>query len=447
MFERVKRLIGYNQPIQNRNEESIISLPTNNLSYIYSFEDILNNVNTNDFLKIPEINKAIDLIAGQIGQITIGLWQNTDKDDVRQKNQLSRIIDIAPNKYMTKAELMTNLAIDYFIEGNAILVPKYHKTDGRYYLSELIYKPWRGHCYTRQDKYGGYVVNIDGVDFFPDEVIHLKRLRSHNTTWEGLGLREVLKDTVNNLVVSNNKMALFTKGSIFPKAIFSVDTDAVPSGGGANNEYSTAPIDITNPDNLLTTANNTSNKNENNFGQNVVDRYLEMSSDGYMLVPGKLIKVEQIKPTNIKDTALIESIKTMREVISFTFGLPSYILLGQKFDEKERNSWVNDVVRPFVNTYTQELTRVLLHSPDYYFKANVKSLMSFDFDKRAESVSLLIRDGVITNNEAREELNYGRIDDEGADKLKQLENYVDLDGSRRVRKFREAEKQEAEDEK
>ena len=160
-------------------------------------------------------------------------------------------------------------------------------------------------------------------------------------------------------------------------------------------------------------------------------------NEDYILIPGKIAKVEQIKPTNIKDTALIEAVKSLRETISLVFGLPQDVILGGKFDDKARNAFINDTIRPFMNLYCQELTRVLLFSDNYYFKPHTKSLMSMDFDKRADSVSQLVRDGIITNNEAREELGYSKVDDEDADKLRQLENYVELDGTRRRRRYLE----------
>ena len=243
------------------------------------------------------------------------------------------------------------------------------------------------------------------------------------------------------------------RGAIYPKMILAVDTDAVPVSRSMRNGTSTNPIDISNPGVTTTTGavditNSYANFSNNqtaaeiradsakNFGENIIKRYLDMGeNEDYIIIPGKIAKVEQVKPTNIKDTALIEAVKSLRETISLVFGLPQDVILGGKFDDKARNAFINDTIRPFMNLYCQELTRVLLFSNSFYFKPHTKSLMSMDFDKRAESVSQLVRDGIITNNEAREELGYSKVDDENADKLRQLENYVELDGTRRRRKF------------
>ena len=425
-------------------------------NYIYmDNQDFFNIPRTKDFLRIPEISRAIELIAGQAGQITVGLWENSEDGDIRHKNELSKIVDYAPNKLMGKQEFMTNIVIDYFIEGNVVLIPTYHKEDDRYYLSNITYKPWRYHCHAQGDGNGGYSIFVDGKEFSPNDVIHLKRLRSRNNQWEGMGLREVLKDTVDSLTVSNSKMNTFMRGAIFPKMILSVDTDAVPISKADRGIGSTNPIDITNPGNAKNTGpvdiNNSFGSFGNNqpieeikansaknFGENIIKRYLDMGeNEDYILIPGKIAKVEQIKPTNIKDTALIEAVKSLRETISLVFGLPQDVILGGKFDDKARNAFINDTIRPFMNLYCQELTRVLLFSDNYYFKPHTKSLMSMDFDKRADSVSQLVRDGIITNNEAREELGYSKVDDEDADKLRQLENYVELDGTRRRRRYLE----------
>ncbi|MBQ5903597.1 MAG: phage portal protein, partial [Alistipes sp.] len=84
----------------------------------------------------PEIVTAVNTIAKLIGSMTIHLMENTERGDIRVRSPLSELVDIRPNRYMTRSALIQWLVRTLYLDGrgNAVIFPR---TD-RGQLRELI---------------------------------------------------------------------------------------------------------------------------------------------------------------------------------------------------------------------------------------------------------------------------------------------------------------------
>ena len=117
----------------------------------------------------PEVRTAIDTIARLIGAMTIHLMQNTERGDIRVINGLSNVVDITPNKYMTRANFVRWIVKTMLLDGdgNAVVYPKTRAG----YLQEMIPIPAAFTSFITDGEWG-YKVVIAGKEYKPDRVLH-----------------------------------------------------------------------------------------------------------------------------------------------------------------------------------------------------------------------------------------------------------------------------------
>ena len=168
----------------------------------------------------PELCTAVDTIAKLIGSMTIQLMQNTDAGDVRIRNELSRKMDINPNRDMTRANFIQWIVRTMILEGNgnAVVYPETRKG----YLNNLQPIPAAYTAFVPDD--WSYRVIISGKDYSPDRVLHFVLNPGSYYPWMGEGYRVALADVANNLKQAATTEKGFMSSKWKPSIIVKVDS-------------------------------------------------------------------------------------------------------------------------------------------------------------------------------------------------------------------------------
>ena len=340
----------------------------------------------------PEVCTAVDAIARLVGAMTIHLMRNTDRGDIREVNELSRAVDITPNRYMTRSNFISWIVRTMYLEGrgNAVVYPV---TDGGY-LRELRPVPPAFASFVPDGPYS-YTVLIDGRPYDPENVLHFVLNPNSFYPWMGDGFQLTLGDVANNL-----KQALMTEKGFMsskwkPSLIVKVDalTDEFSSPTGR---------------------------------KKLLESYAMSGEAGEpWLIPAEQFDVQQVKPLTLSDLALADFVKIDKTTVASILGVPPFVLGVGEFKRDAWNAFISTTIMPLAENLQQELTKKLLYSPDLYFRFNSRSLYNYDLkDLAAVADEQYIR-GIMSGNEVRSWL--GLEPKDGLDELVILENYLPID--------------------
>lgn len=337
----------------------------------------------------PEVLTAVDTIARLVGSMTIHLMQNTSMGDVRVVNELSRRVDIAPNRLMTRSNFIRWIVRTMLIEGdgNAIVYPRTENG----YIRELLPIPA---AFTSFVPYGDfdYRVVIAGREYSPDDVLHFVLSPGSYYPWKGEGIRLPLSDVANNLRQAAKTEKGFMESKWKPSLIVKVD--------GLTGEMATK----TGRDAIL-------------------EDYVESGEAGKpWLLPTEQFDVKEVRPLSLADLALADFVELDKKTVATLLGVPPFVLGVGTFARDAWNSFISTTIMPLAQNLQQEFTRKLLYSPDYYFRFNSRSLLNYELkDLAAVADDQYIR-GIMTGNEVRDWLGLTPLD--GLDQLVILENYI-----------------------
>ena len=351
--------------------------------------------------KIPEIQTACLRLAELIGSMTIYLMGNTADGDKRITNELSRAVDIHPNRNMNRAHWMTAIVMNLLLygRGNSIVVP--HTSRG--YLESL--EPISADRVTliplgvsRRD----YRVCIDGQEHNPEDLLHFVYNPDPLYLWKGQGVTVTLKSVADNLRQSGQTINAFMSSEWRPPVIVKVtgmDGDMASSEGR----------------------------------QKLIDDFLSRSrpSDP-LLIPGEVFDVAQVKPLSLADLAIKDTIELDKKTVASVIGVPPFLLGVGDFKRDEWNSFIQTKVRALAQIIQQELTRGLIISPDWYFAMNIWSLMDYDLGAVSNLLLAGADRGYVCGDEWRDRMHLAPA---GLKDYKVLENYIPADMSGQQKKL------------
>jgi len=343
----------------------------------------------------PEIQTACLRIAELIGSMTIYLMENGPDGDRRILNELSRKIDIEPNRNMTRSHWMTANVMNMLLhgKGNGICVPHTHEGN----LESL--EPIAAKRVTFQpvgNSYRDYRVLIDGIPKDPNNLLHFVYNPDETYLWMGKGVTVTLKDIANNLKQAQKTENAFMSSEWKPSIIVKVD--------GLVDEFSTPA-----------------------GRQKLLDSYVKPSQTGEpWLIPADQFEVEQVRPLTLADLAIKDTVELDKKTVAAVIGVPAFLLGVGTFNREEWNSFIQTKVKAIALNIQQELTRCLIISPKWYIYLNYWSLM--DYDLKAVSDILLAGSdrGFVCGDEWRDRMH---LPPAGLKEYKVLENYIPYDMS------------------
>ena len=340
----------------------------------------------------PEVSTAVNTIARLIGAMTIHEMQNTPRGDIRIRNRISELVDIEPNRYMTRANFIQWVVRTMFLQGrgNAVVFPRTEHGE----LRELIPIPAAYAAFVPVGLWD-YRIMINGTEFRPDDLLHFAANPGSFYPWLGTGYTVTLIDVANNLKQASATEKGFMSSKWKPSIIVKVDA--------FDEELST-------PEGR----------------QKLLNDYVKSGEAGEpWLVPAEQFDVKEIRPLTLSDLALADFVKLDRQTVATILGVPPFVLGVGEFKRDEWNNFISTTIMPIAQIIEQELTRKLLPQGDLFFRFNARSLHNYSMDEMVKAGAEMVDRMAMRRNEWRDWM--GLEPDPEMDDLLALENYIPAD--------------------
>lgn len=343
--------------------------------------------------KNPDILTACRTVASLIGMMTIHLMANTEDGDRRIINELSRKIDINPNKYMTRSIFIENIIMNALLYGAGNAVVRPHTKDGVLDDFEII-QPSRLSFIDGADR-RSYSISIDRMTYDPEELIHFRINPDPERPWLGQGLKVSLKDVAAGLQQANATKNGFMKSKWKPSIIVKVD--------GLTEEFASKE-----------------------GRRKLLESYADTAEAGEpWLIPAEQFSVEQVRPLSLADLAIIDTMTLDKRTVAAIIGVPPFVLGVGDYNADAWNNFINSKIKPLVVQLQQEMSQKLIISPKMYLRFNSESLVDWDLQKVADVYFKASDRGFVTGNEVRDKIHMEPR--EGLNELRTLENYIPND--------------------
>ena len=358
------------------------------LAYWLAHDEMLCPTGYKPLIKNEEVQKCANIIADLVSSMTIMLMQNGENGDIRLKNELSRKMDVCPNKLMTRKTFIFKIVKDLILTGNSVARVSYK--DG--YLDNIYLLKASETSFRQVGE--SYQVLYKGTYFEPDEVLHFVMVPNDEEPFRGEGYKNAIIETVNNLLQANATKTGFLKSKWKPSMVISINSDI----------------------------EDLQDKEKRN---KILGSYTDTTEAGEpWIIPAGEIDIKTINPLTLNDLAIQDSITLDKKAVAAAFQIPAFMIGVGEFNKEAYNNFVSTKIMSVAMIIQQELTRKILYSNDKYFKFNAKSLMQYNLSEKTTFVKEMIGGGMLNRNEGRNEFDYSPVDSEGMNDYNVLENYI-----------------------
>lgn len=348
--------------------------------------DTLNISGYTTLAKNEEVRRCVHKVANIVSSMTIKLYENGENGDYRIKNELSRKIDINPNKYLNRKNFIYRIVSDMMIYGNSVLIP--------HYKGELLddLEICNMNSVSFHETSDGYQIWYKSRIYNPDEVVHIPWIPDDEKPWLGRGYSMMFKDALINLAQANATKSAFLKSKWKPSVIISVASDVEELQDGEKRKQ-------------------------------IINSYTEDTEAGEpWMIPAGEIDVKEIRPLTLNDLAIQDSITLDKKTVAACIGLPPFMVGIGEFKKDAYNNFINNEAMGFSEVIAQTFTSALLISPNWYFKFSRQSLMQYDLKELTSFTTSMVQIGSLNRNEQR--AYYDLEPKDGLDEYTPLENYI-----------------------
>lgn len=377
---------------KNRTRDS-----TGKIAFVHDWEELLISGYT-PLSKNPQIIAAVKKIANLVGLCSVHLMENTDQGDKRVVNGLSRLIDIDVNNYQTRFSFMSGLVRTLLLEGdgNAVIYPKLSMDQGKGFIDSLHLIPAsRVSIIPDGMSYFDYSILVDGKESRKEDLIHVVINPDPDYPWKGTGYKTELKAVADSLERSRKTKDAFMESKWKPSIIVKVDA-----------------MD----ESFMTKEGR----------EKVLESYIETQGEGQpWIIPADGFDVTTVQPLSLTDLAIKDGIELDAKTVASILDVPSFFVGVGDFKKDAWNNFIQNRLPQLTTPIEQALTKRLLYNPNWYFRFNARSLMSWDIETLAGVGKDLRQIGVMDGNEVRDMIGLSPRD--GLDEIVILENYLPND--------------------
>lgn len=330
------------------------------------------------FDRVEMVNRGVGLIVSACSSLDYDVKDKLTDGVVvgTRQRQLINLLNFRPNPYQSAQEFRKNLFTDFVLEGNAFI---YYDGTFMYHLPAASVE-----ILTDEKTFiRGYMYN-GLIEFREQEIFSFKDLSS-DSVYRGSSRLQAAQRSIRTLYnMESFQDSFFENGAVFGM--------------------------------VLTTENTLSQQAKERTIQYWQQKYNPRVGGRRPVILDSGLKPQKITDTSFKEMDFDQSIKTHQEKILQALGVPPLLLMGGNNANIAPNLrlFYLETVLPIIRSYVSAVERYFGYDVDAITQS--VSALQPDIKDIASYHATLVNGGIITPNEARQELRYAPI--AGADQIR-----------------------------